>query len=524
MAADRPEDDHVRTDRPDDIALPRLRDVLDAGMLVRGDPQVLVGGPALDARVRWVHVSDSAEVAGLLDGGELLLTTAAGWSGTDAALRAIAASLADAGVAGIVLELGARFPVVPPALVAACRARGLALIALERVVKFVAVTEAVHRRIISGQLEALQERQRLHELFTGLALRGAPADTVVHAAAQALSAPVVLETLGREVVTAELWGETASEVLGDWPARSRAGDGLLAVPVEARGARWGTLIALPGDEHPAGRTTVLQLAATALAFARLADGPDEWAALPARELVDAVLSGRHNGDDDVAARLQAAGLPVRGRVLTVLLAQGTGAEAPDAATTDAVIAAIAASDGGDRGAVRALGAVHDGAGVVLVSAKDPLGSDALARAAQAAGLGLAVGPEVATVGELLASVRPTRLLAARLRPGEVRRVDDRPLTRLVTELGDDHRLQEHSERLLAPLIRYDEQHQGDLIRVLGAVVAHPGSRTAAASASHLSRSVFYQRLAVISDLLGVDLDDGETLAALHLALLARPGR
>jgi len=33
--------------------------------------------------------------------------------------------------------------------------------------------------------------------------------------------------------------------------------------------------------------------------------------------------------------------------------------------------------------------------------------------------------------------------------------------------------------------------------------------------------VFYQRLAVISDLLGVDLDDGETLAALHLALLAR---
>ncbi|HWU30250.1 MAG TPA: helix-turn-helix domain-containing protein, partial [Microbacterium sp.] len=112
------------------------------------------------------------------------------------------------------------------------------------------------------------------------------------------------------------------------------------------------------------------------------------------------------------------------------------------------------------------------------------------------------------------------LLAARLRAGEVRRVDDRPLTRLVTELGDDHRLQEHSERMLAPLIRHDEQHDGDLVRVLRAVVSHPGSRTAAAAASHLSRSVFYQRIALIADLLGADLDDGETLSALHLALLA----
>ena len=49
---------------------------------------------------------------------------------------------------------------------------------------------------------------------------------------------------------------------------------------------------------------------------------------------------------------------------------------------------------------------------------------------------------------------------------------------------------------------------------------HPGNRTAAASSSHLSRSVFYQRLTLIADLLGADLDDGETLSALHLALLA----
>ena len=52
-------------------------------------------------------------------------------------------------------------------------------------------------------------------------------------------------------------------------------------------------------------------------------------------------------------------------------------------------------------------------------------------------------------------------------------------------------------------------------------VAEAKAELERAQASHLSRSVFYQRLALIGDLLGADLDDGETIAALHLALLAR---
>jgi purine catabolism regulator len=73
------------------------------------------------------------------------------------------------------------------------------------------------------------------------------------------------------------------------------------------------------------------------------------------------------------------------------------------------------------------------------------------------------------------------------------------------------------------LHRGDAARGGDLLDVLGAMLAHPGNRTAAAQASHLSRSVFYQRLALIGDLLDADLDDGETLTALHLALLVRRG-
>jgi purine catabolism regulator len=103
----------------------------------------------------------------------------------------------------------------------------------------------------------------------------------------------------------------------------------------------------------------------------------------------------------------------------------------------------------------------------------------------------------------------------------LRRAEDRPLLQLVTALRDDHRVLEHGERMLAPLIVHDLARGGDLLDVLEAMLAHPGNRTAAASASHLSRSVFYQRIALIEQLLGVDLDDGETQTALHLALLVR---
>ena len=41
-----------------------------------------------------------------------------------------------------------------------------------------------------------------------------------------------------------------------------------------------------------------------------------------------------------------------------------------------------------------------------------------------------------------------------------------------------------------------------------------------AASGHLSRSVFYQRQQLIKSLLDADLDDGRTLAALHVALVA----
>ena len=550
--ADRREDEAIRTDRPSQVmhddGLPMVREILTLDAVANGVPEVLVGGEALDARVRWAHVSDSSGVARLLDGGELLLSTGAGWPTEPSELRAFVEGLAAVGLSGLVIELGVHYRYVPAVVEATAREQGLALIALHREVKFVTLTEAVHSRIISEQTAALRARDEVRERFTALALRGSPADFIVHQLAQTLGAAVVLENLAHEVVAAEVPLAAEEELFTRWEARSRlahrqqdeqharglgvAADAWLIVPVEARGIRWGHLIALPGPAHPAGRTSVLEQGAIALALGRLADGDaDEWLRIGRQRLVDGLLDGRFAGLPGASARLAAAGLPIEGARLTGIVVTG-------------VAVAVGAADAAARelGGRAVAGAAPDRAlpspsTVVLLSLPDSRSFDdgaarAFARslaggdAAAAERLVLSVGSEAASLDGLLASAQEAIDLArARVaRPARgpiVRRADERPLMRLVTALRDDHRLLQHGEHMLAPLVDYDLARGGDLLDVLGAVLAHPGNRTAAAAASHLSRSVFYQRLALIGDLLGVDLDDGETLTALHLALLVR---
>lgn len=499
----------IRTDRPIRTGgLLTVADVLADPALQAGAPEVIVGGAALEADVRWVHVSDSAGVARLLDGGELLLSTGAGWPSAPDALREFARALHHAGVAGIVVELGSGQTRIPDAVAEVCRGAGLALIALTREIKFVSVTEAVHRSLISAQTEALHERQRLHELFTALSLQGAPADVVVAETARALGAAVVLENLAHEVIAHETLRTPVAEALGQRADADR-------VPVQARGVRWGTLLALPGPAHPAGRLTVLEQGATALAFGCLADGGDaEWSLLAHRGIIDDLLGARFANPADIAARLASGGFTLSGRLCHGIVARGVESTADLVDRARQAGGAVVAAHGG-------------GETVALLSLPEsaPL-TDALVARIAGPTRTVFVGPAADDVLGLLASLRAARDLAASDRAEgspRVRRVDDRPLERFVASLRDDQRLLAHSERMLAPVVAYDRERRGDLLEVLAALVAHPGNRSAAAAASHLSRSVFYQRLTLIGDLLGADLDDGETLAALHLALSARRG-
>lgn len=535
-----------------------VAEVLAMPELALGEPEVVAGAAGLARTLRWAHVVAGSGAIALLDGGELVLTTGAGFPRDPLALAALSRRLADADPAGVILELGGSFDAAPEALRSACEARAVPLIVLHREARFVHITQRIHQRILAAQTEALQARAEVHGMLTELGLNRSPVDYVIERLAHALDAPVVLEDSAHRVVAWASPTGDAETVLAPW-AR---GEGRSAarpadceeVAVEAQGKRWGRLTALPGPAHAAGRRTVLELGAFALALGRLADTEGEqWLELGARRLFDTVLSGRYRRDTELATQLAAAGLPVEGRLLLGATIRGVGDFGAHRSLQRAILEtalrravspegrALLAPDPGEArtGADPALLALisfprSDPRAASGTAAAPPL-AERFARELEmllpsttpsAWRAHLSLGPAGTGIRRLVTSLERLRAAGpldpvARAGRVTVQMTQRQPLAHLVRGLSGLPEVQEFAAEALGPVLAHDEEHGGDLIRVLEACTAHPGNRSLAAQRARLSRSVFYQRIALIEQLLGVDLSDGETVTTLAVALLAR---
>ncbi|ROO60956.1 CdaR family transcriptional regulator [Micromonospora sp. Llam0] len=321
---------------------PTVREVLALDPVRNGGPRVVAAEEGLDRPVRWVHVTEVPDIASLLRGGELVLTTGIGLPGDDAGVRAFIADLAEVGVAGLVVELGRRYHGgVPKAMAAAAHRHGLPLVELRRETPFVLVTEAVHALIVDAQLAELRATEEIHQRFTELSVEGAEATEVVRQAAELAGAPVVLENLSRRVLAYHTVGENPRLLLDGWEQHSRriqptgrtayhADTGWLVTMVGARGQDWGRLLlrcpaaALSGSGGsgvsggssgstgsggpPLRWSILLERAASTLALGRLirrdAEGLERQIH---RTLLTALLDGSQPVDE-VAMRARALGV------------------------------------------------------------------------------------------------------------------------------------------------------------------------------------------------------------------------
>jgi DNA-binding PucR family transcriptional regulator len=75
------------------------------------------------------------------------------------------------------------------------------------------------------------------------------------------------------------------------------------------------------------------------------------------------------------------------------------------------------------------------------------------------------------------------------------------------------------EGLLAPLVRYDREHHGDLVKTLDTYLRHGGNSTRTANALYIHRNSLRYRLARIQALTALDHDDPDTRLALQIGLL-----
>src|SRR5215469_12904409 len=316
---------------------PTVADVLALDPVRSGAPRVLAGADRLDTPVRWVHVIELAQAAHLLRGGELVLSTGIALPADSAGLQRYVSELASVGVSALAVELGSRYArSLPPALVAAATEQQLPLIVFERETQFIEITEAVHARIIDTQLTELRSVDRLHQVFTELAVSGASADEVVAQTATLAGCPVIMANLAHQVLACAPFGRDPASLLAGFTGRSRgvriagrtgfdATSGWLVTSVGARGQDWGRLVLVRGDQPAPGDEALIERAATTLALGRLLDHQRESLERQAHRTILGTFLGPGYGDHaEAEARARALGVPVSGRVLVAMVVRVRG--------------------------------------------------------------------------------------------------------------------------------------------------------------------------------------------------------
>lgn len=509
-----------------------VAEVIALPVIQAGDPEVL-SAQRYQQPIRWVHVSDVADLSALVQGGELVLTTGAALRDSP---RRYLRRMADAGVIGVVVEVGAA--PLPDGLGAIAAEFGLALVALHRQVRFVEVTEAVHRMIVADQYQRVDFDRRVHETFTELSMKRPSAAGIVEAAAGILDEPVVLEDLTHRALAVSLRGRSA-DLLRDWERRSRlraSAERWEVTPVGPRAEQWGRLIVPQPVVDPDRTRMVLERAAVALALQRMIERDRTGLHHQAQSgLIEDVLRGRITDEREAAARAHALGLRSAARYTPVVVrtqrppsvSDPVAGQRRNVLLVDTVLHTVNASGhtglctlrrDGEVGAVLALGVTRPPE-EALAALGTGLRAE-IARVDGSAGAVLAVGPavdgvidavtglgEAAHIAEVALAMRDTE------RP--FYRAADVRLRGLVSLLRDDPRVQTFAETELRALLAGDP---GD-VDLLREYLKLAGNKAAVAARLHISRPALYKRLAAVRAALGVDLDDGESMTSLHVALM-----
>jgi purine catabolism regulator len=527
---------------PPDIT---VRRALELPVLRRGLPEVIAGHDRLDTPIRWVHAGEVANIGTLLSGGEMLLTTGMGIGARAAAQRRYVEQLAERGAAALVIELGTVFRELPPALVAAAERHDLPLVALRSEIPFVEVTEAIHTEIVSSHYALLRRGEQIQRELTGLMLDGEGIPAVLAALATTLHAPVFLEDPSGQLLSHGLPPGFAGDPLDRWEVARLGGRDAVApeaaVAVVRMGAQQEQGRLLVADLRPpfdAVAGVALEQASAVVALALLrARQEEELLARERSSVLVNLLDGRI-APAAVGRALLAGGLeqvPALVLPLAALAGDETVARGADWAAVLRELQRLLA----DRGLPAVVGRRPNGTTVLaLIALRDAAqraGAAETAAELARATLGRRLGTEAAR--DATVAVGRASVLGAAA--GELRmtaesaaaavRLPERPwhdvtaleLRRLLWSGRDDAELAAFTQRVLGPLVEHDRQRKLVLLPTLEALLANGGQKAETARALHLNRQALYHRLTRIEELLGVDLNNPEQLATLHVALLAR---
>ncbi|MFF0016495.1 PucR family transcriptional regulator [Streptomyces sp. NPDC005374] len=496
-----------------------VRQVLMLERVLAGEPEVVAGASQLDRAVRWVHVAEAADVGVMLSGGEMVLTTGVLLAGDESKQAEYIQSLHRAEAAAVVLGLGRAFPTAPDTMRRAAERCGLPMVVLHRPFPFAELTEEVQARLVRRKFAAVSMSEAVRTALTGLITAGAPLQRLLDEIAHHSGCPVVVTNLAHRVLATAGERSAVDDVLRDWERISRQaggseGDGWIRAELGGRGERWGQIMLCGYRGDTATGRLLADRAAEALVLHRMLGGTSAhtWEEQSAQSLLTDLVSGVVPARQ-LLPRARAAGLPVNRRTFVPLVVRDG-----DPAELDRVLRLL--------GLPGIVAEVADDATAVLLSlARDQDAATLVANfAARLTRTVVAAADPRTAWDDVPGGLREAQHVADAVADSvtvldlpPVVRLKDVHLRGLIRLLRDDPHVQSFAERELDGLLCAAGE---DLLAVLRTYLATGRNKSRTAQLHHVSRPALYRRLEAIQTRLGVDLDDFEQAASVHIALLA----
>lgn len=472
---------------------------------------------------RWVRVVNIMEVPDIvrwMRGGELLLTTAYPVRDEPSSLLQLITDLDNRKVAALGVKFGPYLAEPPNGLLELADERQFPLIEIPPDVIFNDVLSEVLGTILNRQAMELERLVTIHERLTSVMLAGGSIAELTQAMSQLIELPAaILDAHG--LVVAMAGGATVDDLRDD---------GTIRLPIRIADLAGGEVVVWPGGKSLQARDmmTIEQtstMAAVAMAQERaLLSREQRHRTLFLMELTSGMPVSRADAARRAAAmgwdldlpravvlvelstdsrRARVAGQPVEERLSRVVrsavgprsvvwtLQSGLAVLAEPVPSVGAVCSSIrrALADNvpGSRAMIGAGGVYADLDGL----------QRSYSEAVQAVALGHQLyGDEFIVRNEEL---------------GVYRLLDQAP----------EEELRKHYERVLGPLLAYDERHHGNLVHTLDVYLSHGGNRVAAARELFVHYNTLRYRLELITKLTGGIDSYATSRLDLEIALTAR---
>ena len=546
----------------------RVRDLLDVPGL---GLSLLTDVAGMDRAIRHVYTTDLPDPSRYLTPGDLVLTGLI-WCREPGDADRFVSALVKGGVAA--LGAGEALGEVPAEVIQACGRHGIALFAVPPETSFAAVTEEVGRRLSGDRATAMTRVLGRRRLLLSAVAEGAGLDAMFRLMGRELGVDCWLLTgLGRVVggTGALLPGPLALRLACEYLKADR-----LPAPTEvsALGAGAGkyTLFGVGGEPRITGwflacagqeqdwphelRESVAELAAdVALERARL-----DAARTGDRKLAEAIVTmlasggGEGAASAEIASLMRAAGLPPDGRYLVAAMSAAASAvvTGPNADRWRCDLAGDLALPLAEGVLVAPLGdeivllvpaphgaAPADAGPVPAGPVPDSTASAAHNFAAALRGVQPVLESDRSrirlTVGISAPAEGVTALSGAWHEAGSARRLaalrDATSISVVTSDEVASHELllatvpasvlRSFRERLLGPLVAYDDRHRAELLPTLREFLACSGSWNACAAKMYVHVNTVRYRIRRIEDLTGRDLSSLDDQVDFFLALRIR---